>query len=99
PGSRVLDVGCASGVVSEALWSKGCRVTGIDRWPLAGQPQFERFIQHDLNNGALPVDAGEFDHILLLDVIEHLESPEAFVDALRRCRTEGRPTRVFVTTG
>jgi SAM-dependent methyltransferase len=98
-GARVLDIGCASGVVSEALRSKGCSVTGIDKTPAGDQPHLDCFIQHDLDDLRLPVDAGDFDHILLLDIIEHLKSPEAFVDALRRTRTEGRPTRVLVTTG
>jgi glycosyltransferase involved in cell wall biosynthesis len=97
--SRVLDAGCASGIVSRALLSKNCHVTGMDKLPVAGQPQFDRFIHHNLDNLPLPVDAGDFDYILLLDVIEHLQSPETFVWELRRFRTEGRATRVVVTTG
>ena len=30
--------------------------------------------------------AGSFDYILLLDVIEHLRSPEQFLDSLRASR-------------
>jgi glycosyltransferase involved in cell wall biosynthesis len=97
--SRVLDIGCASGVVSKALRAKGCRVTGIDRVLSHEHSQLERFVQHDLNEPKLPVDTAEFDHILLLDVIEHLQSPETFVDALRRSRGDDRPARVIVTSG
>ncbi|HEY2384024.1 MAG TPA: bifunctional glycosyltransferase/class I SAM-dependent methyltransferase [Terriglobia bacterium] len=99
PDTRVLDLGCASGVVSSALLTKNCRITAMDVTPLPGQPRFERFIRHNLNDLPLPIDTADFDYILLLDVIEHLQSPETFVAELRRLRTEGRATRVIVTTG
>jgi hypothetical protein len=45
------------------------------------------------------VDLGSFEYVLLLDVIEHLHSPESFVDALRACRKQAVETRVIVSTG
>lgn len=98
-GSSVLDVGCASGYMSRALANKGCRVTGVDQFPIADDVPLEQFVRHDLNDGALPVDAGEFDYVLLLDVIEHLRSPEGFVEALRRSRTDSKAATVMVSTG
>lgn len=98
-GSSVLDVGCASGYMARALTGKGCRVTGIDQFPVAGDLPLEQFIRHDLDAGALPVDAGEFDYILLLDVIEHLRSPEGFVEALRQSRTDSKLATVIISTG
>jgi len=98
-GSNVLDIGCASGYMSRALVAKGCRVTGVDQFPVADDVPLERFVRHDLNDGALPVDAGEFDYVLLLDVIEHLVSPEAFVEALRRSRTDSKAATVIISTG
>jgi 2-polyprenyl-3-methyl-5-hydroxy-6-metoxy-1,4-benzoquinol methylase len=45
------------------------------------------------------VDVGEFDYVLLLDVIEHLHSPETFVESLRNARRQDRDTRIIVSTG
>ena len=98
-GASVLDIGCASGYVCSALKRKGCRVTGIDQFPVSPRAELDRFIKHDLDSPELPVDAGEFDFVLLLDVIEHLRSPEQFTDALRRSRREDRETTVVVSTG
>lgn len=98
-GARVADIGCASGYVSSALKRKACRVTAVDRFPIKDSIGLDRFVQADLDSSDLPFDAGDFDYILLLDVIEHLRSPERFVDTLRRTRISGQRVKVIVSTG
>ncbi len=66
-GGKVLAVGSASAHIAPALRDKGCEVTMLDA---------------DVDEG-LPVAAGAFDYVLLLDVIEHARSPEAVADAMR----------------
>jgi 2-polyprenyl-3-methyl-5-hydroxy-6-metoxy-1,4-benzoquinol methylase len=95
----VVDIGCAAGYMSRELAKKGCKITGVDQYaPPSGAP-LDTFIQHDLNTAGFPVDLGLFEYVLLLDVIEHLQSPESFVDALRACRKQAVETRVIVSTG
>ena len=99
PGARVLDLGCAGGYVGAMLRRRrGCRVTGVDKFPLAPGVELDRFVQHDLNDGFPPVDVGEYDYVLLLDVVEHLASPEAFVDQLRDALSVTPSTRLLVST-
>ena len=98
-GSAVLDIGCASGYLARALADRGCRVTGMDRFPASRSLPLESFIQHDLDQGELPVDPGRFQYVLLLDVIEHLRSPEGFVEMMRNCRKGGEDTTFIVSTG
>ena len=85
--------------MARALRQKGCVVTGIDETHPPDDSGFARFIQADLSAGELPVDPGAFDYVLLLDVIEHLRSPEALVDSLRRAGGPGAGPRVIVSTG
>jgi 2-polyprenyl-3-methyl-5-hydroxy-6-metoxy-1,4-benzoquinol methylase len=99
PGSKVVDVGCASGYMARALKDKNCEVTGIDEYPPFADSGLKEFVQGDLDNCGFPLDAGAFQYILLLDVIEHLRSPEAFADALRASRRQSEDTRVIVSTG
>jgi glycosyltransferase involved in cell wall biosynthesis len=97
-GVTVADIGCASGYLSDALKRKGCRVTAVDQFPIKDELEFDRFVLADLDNVKFPFDAGAFDYILLLDVIEHLRSPERFVETLRRMRIKGQGATVIVST-
>jgi len=99
PGSNVADIGCASGYVSQALKDKGCRVTGIDQFPILNSGAVDDFIQCDLDRGDFPIDAGTFDYILMLDIIEHLRSPERLLDSVRYSRTSGTEVKVIFSTG
>ncbi len=81
-GARVLDLGCAGGYLGAALKQrKNCRVTGVDAFPPQGVV-LDEFFRHDLNDGLRGIPVGQYDYVLLLDVIEHLRSPEAFLDEL-----------------
>ncbi|HPK71336.1 MAG TPA: methyltransferase domain-containing protein [Vicinamibacterales bacterium] len=80
PGARVLDIGCAGGYLGQALRARGCRVTGIDRLPLDPGCELDAFSTCDFNERPFPADLAGIDIAVMLDVIEHLASPEAFVD-------------------
>jgi len=98
-GARVLDLGCAGGYVGAMLRrQRGCRVTGVDCFPLGPGVELDAFLRHDLNDGPPPVNMADFDYVLLLDVIEHLASPETFVDRLRDALKLAPKTKVLAST-
>jgi glycosyltransferase involved in cell wall biosynthesis len=83
-GSRVLDLGCGRGLLAAELTRRGCTVHGVDDLDpelVSGVAHFER---RDLDLGPPEEDLSGYDVVLLLDVLEHLYSPEAFLSALRR---------------
>jgi glycosyltransferase involved in cell wall biosynthesis len=98
PGSEVADIGCAAGYIGQALKDKRCRITGVDLYPLTDDPGLERFIQCNLDESGFPLDAGSFDYVLMLDVIEHLRSPERFLDSLRSSRVGDTEVKLIVST-
>lgn len=98
-GSRVLDLGCAGGWVGAELRKRGCRVTGVDVFPLAEGVELDDFRPHDLNDGLPDLDFDDFDYVLLLDVIEHLRSPEELVEALYAALGGNPRTKLIVSTG
>jgi 2-polyprenyl-3-methyl-5-hydroxy-6-metoxy-1,4-benzoquinol methylase len=79
---RVLDVGCATGAVAAVLSARGCRVVGIemDEGAALEAKQYladlviGRIEQIDLRSQFADE---RFDAIIVADVLEHLEDPDA----------------------
>jgi hypothetical protein len=70
----------------------------VDVFPLPGNIVLNRFVQHDLNAGPPELKFSDYENVLLLDVIEHLMSPETFLDRLRESMKSCTRTKVIVTT-
>lgn len=97
--AKVLDLGCAGGYMGALLrQERDCHVTGVDMFPLGANVALDSFVKHDLNAGIPDVNISEFSRVLLLDVIEHLASPEAFVDQLRDSMKYCTDTKVIIST-
>lgn len=99
PGSAVLNIGCAGGYVSAELKKMGCTVTGIDQYPIGPDSPFDRFFEVDIDRDGIPLAMEGIDHVLLLDVIEHLSDPERFVKSLAAQARMHPETNFIVTSG
>lgn len=103
-GSRVLDVGCGGGILSEALAAAGANVTGID---LASRV-LEVAQLHLLESGhmveyreisaeALAEELpGAFDAITCMEMLEHVPDPVSIIAACMRLLKPGG--RLFLST-
>ncbi|MFZ4604167.1 MAG: glycosyltransferase, partial [Caulobacterales bacterium] len=99
-GANVLDLGSGGGHVATALTRKGCTVTAVDKFSLHPTAEVARFVDWDLDRG-LPetVDFADYDYVLMLDVIEHLKDPEAFVAELARRAGCAPSATIIASTG
>ena len=98
PGSRVLDIGCAGGYLGAHLATlKGCYTDGIDAEPVT-EPKLAAFYLHNLNCGLPNLEFGKYDYVLMLDVIEHLAKPEAFLDHLREVLAVNPGAEIIIST-
>jgi 2-polyprenyl-3-methyl-5-hydroxy-6-metoxy-1,4-benzoquinol methylase len=95
-GSRVLDIGAGPGRMAQELVAKGCEVTVVDRFPAPEAPTGVEVLQQDLDDPPV-FDARKYDHLLMLDVIEHLKDPEAFLEQLVDQFDYGPRTLVLTT--
>ena len=88
----VLDVGCGEGFLAKELHESGNRVYGVDALPAPRHADsFAGYAQRDLDTGLGGAFANrQFDRVLLMDVLEHLRSPENLLgEALARLRRNG----------
>lgn len=79
---RVLDVGCSTGYLGEALAGRGCVVDGVDRDPeavalAAGRLHAARTVDLDAEDLAEALAGETYERIVLADVLEHLLDPAA----------------------
>jgi glycosyltransferase involved in cell wall biosynthesis len=98
PPSRVLDLGCSGGLLSERVRALGHSVTGVDVVELPNvRDRVDHFIRGDLDKGLpLEVEAdGPFDVVLAADVLEHVRTPELVLD---QCRAVLAPRGVLVAS-
>lgn len=84
-GARVLDVGCGVGQVVARLQAAGFEAHGVD----VSQPNIERARQvtercRVYDGKKLPYADGFFASAGALNVLEHVEEPEAFIQELVR---------------
>jgi glycosyltransferase involved in cell wall biosynthesis len=84
PPSRILDLGCSSGLLSERLLEMGHEVVGVDVNELEGvRDRTSSFFKVDLNDG-IPSEVGSgFDIVLAADVLEHVVNPGQLMNQIR----------------
>ncbi|MSU04778.1 MAG: class I SAM-dependent methyltransferase [Pedosphaera sp.] len=91
-GGRVLDVGCGVGQVVNRLTQAGAEAFGVD----VSEPSIAKARQfstrcHVYNGSQLPFDEGYFASAGALNVLEHVEEPEAFIkEVVRVVRPGGK---------
>lgn len=98
-GQRVLIFGDDNGYMSEKLKAKNCRITACGKHiSPTMRAQCEEVVEMDLDHPDFSRLTGtRWDFILMIDVLSHLRSPEAFLEAATVCSTP-RHTRILAST-
>ncbi len=97
--SYILDIGSAQGdLIQQLLDEKNCKVVGIDKDLQAASKRNLDLIKCDLNRELPNLNYSDFDYILFLDVIEHLENPEDFLNKLYNKISDNEKIEILIST-
>ena len=77
------DIGCGNSLIAGELKKKDCHIEALDCEEPKGKQVLDRFTKMDINHSETDIPVSDFDNILLLDVLEHVENPEKFTLKLR----------------
>ncbi len=95
---KILEVGCGLGYFTYALAKAGYDVLGIDVSDEAIKEAKERYGDYFLNEDFFTLDSskGKYDAILMIELIEHVDNPQRYLEHAKSLLAEGG--RVIVTT-
>jgi 2-polyprenyl-6-hydroxyphenyl methylase / 3-demethylubiquinone-9 3-methyltransferase len=103
-GAAVLDVGCGGGILAEAMARRGAKVTGIDLSEKAlrvaqlhlHESQLQIHYEMTSADELAAAQAGKFDVVTCMELLEHVPEPAAMVAACARLVRPGG--QVFFST-
>lgn len=91
-GTRLLDVGCATGFFLEAAEAEGFDVHGVEFSPVAislARPDIREQIVCGDVNALISQSAAKFDVVTAFDIIEHVQNPGKFLADIREVLNTG----------
>ena len=88
-GKRLVDVGCGGGILAESMARRGANVTGIDMGeaPLSvarlhqAESGLDIHYRHSTAEQLAEAEAGRFDIVCCLEMLEHVPDPAAVIAA------------------
>lgn len=88
---RVLDVGCATGPLVQAMADLGVDARGVDvsRYAMERSPVRDRLSWADVEEEPLPFETSSFDTVVAIETLEHLRKVDSVIAEMVRVLRPG----------
>ena len=99
-GSKIIEFGSGTGIISEILKKKKCRVLGLDKNP-PKKRILDSFLKIDLDknlSSLKKINFDEYNYVFLLDLINHLKHPEKFMEDIKSFFSTYSSPEIVITT-
>jgi 2-polyprenyl-3-methyl-5-hydroxy-6-metoxy-1,4-benzoquinol methylase len=102
--TKILDVGCGNGLMTNRLFREGYDIYGTDGSisgiKIANKKNPERFYVQDLTSQDLPQELKDikFDTIISTEVIEHLYNPRGYVEFCKNVLFKNGGGEIVIST-
>tara|TARA_B110000967_G_C18885687_1_gene563852 strand:- start:701 stop:2185 length:1485 start_codon:yes stop_codon:yes gene_type:complete len=97
--SKILDIGCNDGGLGNKLIKeKDCEVIGVEINKNQLKYNLNAFHTCDLDRDLPNIDYNKIDNVIMLDVIEHLKSPEEFMSKLYSKVSNNSKIEILIST-
>jgi 2-polyprenyl-3-methyl-5-hydroxy-6-metoxy-1,4-benzoquinol methylase len=90
-GTKILDVGTASGILGRALSGSGFQLTGLEpdvKWSQMARPYYQIFWEGRIEDAPSEIIGGQ-DVVILADILEHVSNPERVLKRLLELQPPG----------
>jgi 2-polyprenyl-3-methyl-5-hydroxy-6-metoxy-1,4-benzoquinol methylase len=82
PPAHILDYGCGSGLISRGIQDHGYLIDAADNSPIALEMCLKNGVKKIINTAEQDLPQNQYELILLLDVLEHIENDSGFLKTI-----------------
>lgn len=96
--TKILDLSLSNKFFSDELKKKKCKVYSIDIHSILSELTYENLIDSNIEKYDLPINEDVFDTVIILNELQRLNEPEAFIEILSNWLKKSPNSQIIVST-
>ena len=96
--TKILDLSLSSNFFSDELKKKKCKVYPIDIHSILNELTYKNLIDSNIEKYNLPISEDIFDTVIILNELQRLNEPEAFIEILSNWLKKSPDSKIIVST-
>ena len=98
PKSKILDLSLSHKFLKDELDQNKCKIYPIEVHSILKELTYQNLINSDLEKYSLPISEEKFDTVIMLNELQRLNEPEAFIEVLSKWLEKSPNAEIIVST-